>query len=314
MGRYVVKRLITAIPVMLMVAVLTFLLMHLLPGDPATVIAGPDADPSQVERIRQQLGLNEPLWAQLGNWFVRLAHGDFGHSIVLQQSVVSAFAERLPVTLSLTALAMAFTLPVGIALGIVAAYWRNSSLDAFVMAVALAGVSIPNFWTGILSIILFSVILGWVPSSGYAPLSAGVGPWFMSIVVPSAVLALFQVGLLARVTRSAMLDVLDQNYVRTARAKGVSEWRTISKHAFRNTLIQVVTIIGVILSLLLGGTVVTEQVFALPGIGRLIVQGIFSRDYPLVQGALLIVAFAFVALNLLVDIVYTWVDPRVSYD
>ena len=299
---------------MLIAATLTFLLMHLLPGDPAMVIAGPEASAAAVERIRQQLGLDRPLLEQLLLWLVNIARGDFGRSLVLNQGVLAAVAQRLPVTLSLTAVSLAITVPVGVALGVVAACWRQTWLDAAVMGLALLGLSIPSFWLAILSVILFSVTLHWLPTTGYAPLAAGFGPWLASLAQPAAILALFQIGFLARITRSAMLDVLDQDFIRTARAKGLREWRTIMRHALRNSLIPVITATGIILSLLVGGSVVVEQVFALPGVGRLIVQAILARDYPLVQGTLLLLGFLFVLLNVLVDAIYVWADPRVRYE
>jgi peptide/nickel transport system permease protein len=315
MLRIVAIRLSQAIPVILLVAILAFMLMHLLPGDPAVVIAGQDASAAAIERIRVELGLDRPIWEQLVTWLTHLAQGNFGRSLVLNQTVFSAVGQRLPVTLSLALISLLITLPLGVLLGVFAAYFRNSWIDATVMAVALVGVSVPGFWVAILSVILFSVKLGWVPSSGYAPLTtSGFGPWFLSLIQPAVVLALFQIGYLARMTRSAMLDVLDQDFIRTARAKGVSEWRTVAKHAFRNTLISVVTVIGIIFSLLIGGSVVIEQVFALPGIGRLVVQGIIARDYPLIQGTMLLFGFGFVLINVTVDIIYTLVDPRVRYD
>jgi peptide/nickel transport system permease protein len=313
MLRRLAFRLGQAVPVLLVVSVITFLIMHLLPGDPAVIIAGPEAGAEAVERIRHQLGLDRAIPEQLMLWLDNLAHGDFGRSIVLNQSVLEALAEHLPVTVSLTLVSFAMTVPVGIVLGVLAARFRNTWLDATVMFVALVGVSVPSFWVAILSVILFSVTLGWLPSSGYVPLSAGFAQWFLALLQPAAMLALFQIGFLARMCRSAMLDVLDQDYIRTARAKGVPEWRTITKHAFRNTLIPIVTVTGIILSLLMGGSVVIEQVFALPGVGRLIVQAILTRDYPLVQGTLLALAFLFVGINLLVDLIYTWVDPRIRY-
>jgi peptide/nickel transport system permease protein len=313
MLRGVIYRLLQAIPVVVIFAVLVFMLLQLLPGDPAVAIAGSEATPEAVDRIRQQLGLDRPRFEQLLSWFNRLAHGDFGKSLILNQSVVSAVIERLPVTLSLSFLSLVITLPTGISLGVLAAYWRNTWLDSFVMVTALLGVSMPSFWLGILSVILFSVTLGWLPPAGYSPISMGVWPWFSALIQPAIVLALFQIGFLARITRSAMLDVLDQDFIRTARAKGLDEWHTITKHAFRNTLIPVVTVTGIIISLLIGGSVVVEQVFALPGIGRLIVQGILARDYPLVQGTMLIFGFSFVLINILVDIVYMLVDPRVRF-
>ena len=287
--------------------------MHLLPGDPAAVIAGPEAGAEAVERIRRQLGLDRSIPEQLAVWLFHLAQGDFGRSIILNQPVLTALSERLPVTLSLTLVSFAITIPIGILLGVAAAKFRHTWIDSAVMFLALIGVSIPGFWIAILSVLLFSVNLGWLPASGYVPLAEGVWPWFLALIQPAAMLALFQIGFLARMARSATLDVLDQDYIRTARAKGVSEWQTIAKHAFRNTLIPVVTATGIILSLLVGGSVVIEQVFALPGVGRLIVQAILTRDYPMVQGTLLALAFIFVGINLLVDIIYTWVDPRVRY-
>lgn len=301
-----------AVPILLIVAVLTFLLLQLLPGDPAQVIAGSDATPEAVARIRTQLGLDRPLWEQLARWGWGLLQGDFGKSLTLNQPVLTAVAERLPITLSLSLLSMAITLPAGIGLGMAAAYWRGTWIDSAVMVAALVGLSVPGFWVGILSIILFSVVLGWVPSGGYIPLRMGVGPWLSALVLPAIVLALFQIGFLARMTRSAMLDILDQDYIRAARARGVGEWWTVMRHAFRNALITVVTVSGIILSLLIGGSVIIEQVFSLPGIGRLVVQGIMSRDYPLVQGTMLLFGLAFVVVNLLIDMLYGLVDPRVS--
>lgn len=314
MLRNVAFRLLQAIPVILLVAVLTFVLMHMLPGDPAVVIAGPDASAEAVDRLRHQLGLDRPLPEQLVNWLANLARGDFGQSLMLNQGVISAFVDRLPVTLSLALLAFSITIPVGVVLGVTAAYYRNTWIDSAVMGVALIGVSIPSFWIAIISVIVFSVELRWLPSSGYVPLSQGVGPWLRALIQPAVILALFQVGYLARMTRSSMLDVLDQDFIRTARAKGLNEWATVGKHAFRNSLMSVVTVSGIILSLLIGGSVVIEQVFALPGIGRLVVQGIIARDYPLIQGTMLLLGFSFVVVNVLVDLGYTLVDPRVRYD
>jgi len=314
MLRNIALRLAQAFPVLLLVALLAFGLMHMLPGDPAVVIAGPDATPEAVDRLRHQLGLDLPLLQQIANWVFHLAQGDFGQSLMLNQSVLSAIGERLPVTLSLALLAFCVTVPVGVLLGITAAYWRNSWIDSMVMGVALLGVSLPSFWIAIVSVVIFSVELHWLPSSGYVSLSEDVGGWFHALIQPAVILAMFQVGYLARMTRSSMLEVLDQDYIRTARAKGMSEWITIGKHAFRNSLMSVVTVSGIILSLLIGGSVVIEQVFALPGIGRLVVQGIMARDYPLIQGTMLLLGFSFVIINVLIDLVYTVVDPRVRYD
>jgi peptide/nickel transport system permease protein len=314
MSRLLAIKVLQAIPVLLLVSVLAFLLMSLLPGDPAVVIAGDQASPEAIEKVRRTLGLDRPFLEQIGLWFGQLVRGNFGNSLMLNQSVLSAMGERLPVTLSLAGLSLAITLPIGILVGSIAAYYRQTWIDSAVMAVALLGVSIPGFWIAILAVILFSVILGWLPSSGFVALSQDPMLWLRSLILPAAMLSLFQIGFLARMTRSAMLDVLSQDYIRTARSKGLSEWMTVGKHAFRNALIMVITTLGILVSTAIGGSVVIEQVFALPGIGRLIVQGILARDYPLVQGVMLIYGFAFVAVNLTVDILYTFADPRVRYD
>jgi peptide/nickel transport system permease protein len=278
------------------------------------VIAGDQATPEAIAAVRHNLGLDRPLIEQLGIWFWHLLQGNFGASLMLNQSVLSAMVERLPVTLSLTMLSLLITLPIGVLAGAVAAYYRRTWIDSAIMSLALLGVSAPAFWIAILSIIVFSVGLRWFPTGGYAPFLSDPLLWLRSLVLPAAMLSLFQIGFLARMTRSSMLDVLSQDYVRTARAKGLGEWRTVGKHAFRNALILIVTAIGILLSTAIGGSVVIEQVFALPGVGRLVVQGILARDYPLVQGVMLIYGFAFVLINLAVDLIYTLADPRVRYD
>jgi peptide/nickel transport system permease protein len=314
MLRLIANRILQAAPVIVVVSILAFLLINLLPGDPAVVIAGDQASPEAIAAVRHNLGLDKPLIEQLGIWFLHLLQGNFGASLMLNQSVVSAMGERLPVTLSLALLSIGITLPIGVFAGAVAAYYRQTWIDSCVMTLALLGVSAPAFWVAILSIILFSVTLRWFPTGGYTPFMQDPVLWLRSLVLPAAMLSLFQIGFLARMTRSAMLDVLSQDYVRTARAKGLGEWKTVSKHAFRNAMILIVTAIGILLSTAIGGSVVIEQVFALPGVGRLVVQGILARDYPLVQGVMLIYGFAFVLINLAVDLVYTFADPRVRYD
>jgi peptide/nickel transport system permease protein len=312
--RIIVVKFMQAVPVILIISILAFLLLSLLPGDPAVIIAGDQASPAAIEHVRQQLGLDRPYVEQITIWLLNLARGNFGSSLILNQSVLSAVGERLPVTLSLAALSLSFTIPVGVFLGSLAAYCRRSWIDTLVMTIALFGVSVPAFWIGILGVVMFSVKLGWVPSSGFVPISQGLGPWFSSIVLPALILSLFQIGFLARMTRSAMLDVLSQDYIRTARAKGMSEWQTVGKHALRNALILIITAAGILLSAAIGGSVVIEQVFALPGIGRMVVQAIMARDYPLVQGTMLILGFAFVIINLVADILYTLADPRVRHE
>jgi len=314
MPRLILFRILQAAPVIVIVSILAFFLINLLPGDPAVVIAGDQAPPEAIAAVRHNLGLDRPLIEQLGIWFVHLAQGNFGQSLMLNQSVLSAMGERLPVTLSLALFSLIITLPIGIFAGAFAAYHRGSWIDSTIMTLALLGVSAPAFWIAILAIILFSVILRLFPTGGYVPFESDPVQWLRALVLPAAMLSLFQIGFLARMTRSAMLDVLSQDYIRTARAKGLSEWQTVAKHAFRNAVILIITAIGILLSTAIGGSVVIEQVFALPGVGRLVVQGILARDYPLVQGVMLIYGFAFVAINLAVDLIYTVVDPRVRYD
>jgi len=314
MTAYTVRRLISAVPVLVLVSLVTFALMHIVPGDPAQVIAGPDATRDQIEAIRVALCLDRPLYLQLAQWYWHLFQGDLGDSYMLGRSVVQAIEERVPVTLLLGAYSLVLTLPLGILAGILAACYHNRWADSAVMTVALLGVSLPSFWLSIMGIILFSVILGWLPSTGYIPPKDGFLSCLWSLTLPAASLAVFQIGLLARMTRATMLEVLHQDFIRTARAKGVAEWKTVAKHALKNVMIPVLTVIGIIVSVLLAGTVVIEQVFALPGLGQLVIQGILRRDYPVIQGSLLVVAILLLLINLAIDLLYVALDPRVQYD
>ena len=311
---FLLRRFFTAIPVLAIVSLISFGIMRLIPGDPAQVMAGVEASKEQVALLRSQLLLDRPMHEQLLNYYKGLAVGDLGNSLTYGADVLQIILDRLPITLSLGLYSLLITLPIGIGLGVVAAVYRNSWLDTLFSGVALFGLSVPNFWLGMMGVLLFSVHFGWLPSSGYVPISSGVMPWLASLTLPAAVLATSQIGLLARISRSAMLDVLRQDFVRTARAKGAGEIRTIGLHALGNASIPIVTVIGMIVSLMVTGGVVTEQVFALPGVGRLVIQSILSRDYPVVQGVLLLSAAGFVIINLLVDMLYTILDPRVSYD
>ena len=314
MGRYIAHRLATTAVVLVVVSFISFSIMQLVPGDPAIIMAGVGASGDQVQRIREQFGLDQPFLFQLARWYRGLLIGDLGESITLSRPVIQALAERAPATLALAGFALVLTLVIGIGAGVVAALRQNSWVDRLVMAVAVFGVSVPSFWLGLLFIIVFGVILDLLPTGGYAPLTEGFSAWVKSLILPSVSLALLQIGLLARITRSAMVDVLQQDYMRTARAKGLPEWVRIGKHAFINVLVPVVTVIGIIFGLLLSGSVVIETVFALPGIGRLMANAILTRDYPVIQGGLLVTAFAFVLLNLIVDVFYSWIDPRIRYD
>jgi ABC-type dipeptide/oligopeptide/nickel transport system permease component len=294
-----------SVPTVLGVATLIFLLVHLLPGDPARVIAGVNATPADVERIRHQLDLDQPGWQQYLTFLTRLAHGDLGTSTHTLNPVASEIAARALYTAELAALSIVIAIALGVAAGVVAATRRNTAVDLLISGAAIAGVSIPVYWLGLMLVVLFAIDLRVLPAAG-----AG-GP--TSIVLPAITLAFFSVGFIARQTRSAMLEVLGQDFVRTARAKGAGERRVLLRHALRNALLPVVTTIGLQFGTLLGGAVLTETVFAWPGIGRLLVDSIFFRDFPVVQGVVLLIAVAFIVVNLITDLVYAVVDPRIRY-
>jgi len=308
------RRLLSAIPVLFIVSLISFGLMRLIPGDPAAAIAGIAATPAQIEQLRRDLGLDEPLLMQLLHYYQGLLQGDFGKSLLLGKGVLAATMERLPVTIGLSLYALVLTLLIGVASGIIAALRQNTWVDQVAMMIAMLGISIPGFFLGLLMIIFFAVQLGWLPSGGYVPFSQDPIGWLRSTTMPAISLALLQAGLLARITRSGMLEVLRQDYVRTARAKGLPERQVILKHALANALIPIVTVVGIIISLLLSGAVVTEALFSLPGMGQLLTQAVLSRDYPMVQGGLLLVTTFLVLVNTLVDVLYALIDPRVRYE
>lgn len=313
MIRFLLLRLLGAVPVLLLVSVVSFGLMRLIPGDPSAAIAGLSATPQMVAQIREQLGLDQPVLQQAVRWYGGLLQGDLGRSILLGQSVFWATAERLPVTAALSAYALAITLVLGIGAGILAALRQNTWVDQAAMMVAMLGISIPNFFLGLLFIIWFAVGLGWLPTGGYVAFTDSPAGWFRTSTLPAVSLALLNVGLLARVTRSTMLEVLRQDYVRTARAKGLPRHLVVGKHALANVMIPVTTVVGIIVSLLVSGSVVTETLFSIPGIGQLLTAAVLGRDYPMVQGGLLLVTALLVLVNLCVDMLYAVLDPRVRY-
>jgi len=314
MIRFLASRLVAAVPVLFVVSVLTFVLIYLVPGDVSSELAGPGASAADIARIRAVYGLDRPFHERLLGWYGALAQGDLGQSVLLGRSVTRAIFERLPVTLSLTGLALLLAVVIGISTGVLAALRVNTWVDQATMAVALAGLSLPDFWLGLVMIWLFAVQFGWLPTGGYVPLSDDPVGWLRSMTMPALALAVTQVGLLARMTRASMLDVLRQDYMRTARAKGLPDRVVIGRHALANVMIPVITVIGLSVGILLGGAVVVEQVFSIPGVGRLIIGGILRRDFPVIQGGLLLTATIFVLVNLLVDVLYAVVDPRVRYD
>jgi peptide/nickel transport system permease protein len=313
MLRYAGRRLLAAIPVLLLVSALSFAIVWIVPGDVAAEMAGPTATAEEMARLRERLGLDKPWFEQVVGWYGALLRGDLGESILLRQGVASAILSRLPVTLSLTFLSLAIALVLGVALGVFAAVRAGRAADRAAMGAALVGFSLPDFWLGLVLVWLFAVQLGWLPTGGYVPFTDSPLGWLRSLAMPAAALALTQVGLFARMTRAAMLEVLRQDYVRTARAKGLPARMVIGKHALLNALIPVVTVAGIATGVLLGGAVVIEQVFALPGVGRLIVGAILRRDYPVIQGGLLLTATIFVVVNLVVDLLYAALDPRIRH-
>jgi peptide/nickel transport system permease protein len=313
MSRYIFRRLLQTVPVLLGVSLLAFAIMHVVPGDPVRLIAGPDAPESVVARIRVELGLERPLHVQYLSFLGRALRGDLGRSLRSRTPVMDEIFSRFPATLELTTVSMLLAVGVGIPLGLVAAVRRASWLDYLATGASLSTLSMPIFWVAIVAIWLFSLQLGWLPVSGRA---GPVWEWegLRHIVLPAATLATTSLAIISRLTRSGMLDVLGREYVTTARAKGVPPWSVVGKHALANALIPVVTVVGLQYGFLLGGAVVTETIFAWPGVGRLAITAILQRDYPVVQGCVLLVAVAFVLINLLVDVLYGWLDPRIRYE
>lgn len=315
MSAYIIRRIMTAIPVVLIVSVGVFALTNLLPGDPLEALLGPEVSVTpQVEaRMRQDLGLNDPLPVQYLHWAGRALHGDLGKSIQTHRSVTSTIAERLPVTIQLALAAWLLAIAISIPLGVVAALRRNTWLDHATTFVALGGVAVPSFWMGLMFILLFGVWLKLLPPSGFISLGSNPLDGLRHLLLPAVTLGLHQTGSLTRQTRSAMLDVLNQDYVRTARAKGLHVRRVVAVHALRNAMLPVLTVLGIQAGALIGGTVVIEQVFAIPGMGRLAVSSVFSQDLPVVQGVVLISAVAVLVANLLTDVAYSVLDPRIRY-
>ncbi len=310
---YILRRILATLPVMAIVALFVFGLLYIAPGDPAAVIAGDQASPADVERIRQSLGLDQPFLVQFGTWLWRILHFDLGTSIFTNLPVVSLIAQRIEPTLSLMAITLVLTLVVAVPLGVVAAWKAGSWVDRAIMAFAVFGFSLPVFVVGYVLAYVFALELEWLPVQGYTPLAEGFWPWLRNLILPAIALGCVYIALIARITRASMLEVLQQDYVRTARAKGLGQRDILFLHALKNAAVPIVTVIGIGVALLIGGAVVTESVFAIPGLGRLTVDAILRRDYPVIQGIVLLFSFLYVLVNLMVDVVYTLVDPRIRY-
>ena len=316
MRRYVVRRLLLLVPVLVGVSIIIFMVLHLSPGDPAEIMLGSQATQADLERLRAELGLTEPLYVQYIHWLGLVVRGDLGRSIWMKRPVLGEVLERFKATLVLTGAGLLLSTVVGLAFGIASAVRPNSLLDRASAVASLFGASMPVFWLGIVLMVLFALWLGWLPASGmYAPYGGGdLRDLLAHLALPAFTLAAASVTIIARLTRSTMLETLGQDYIRTARAKGVVERAVVLRHGLKNALIPIVTVVGVQAGYLLGGAVLTETVFAWPGVGTLMVQGILARDFPLVQGCVLVVALSFVVINLIVDLLYAWLDPRIHYE
>ena len=312
MFSYVLRRLISLLGVMAIVAVLAFLLIHITPGDPAQVMLGEEATEEGIARVRAQLGLDEPLHVQFYQWFEKLFTGDLV-SIYTRQPVLETIVSRLPVTASVSLGALVVAVVIGFPLGLLAAVFRGTWIDGVGIVIASLGVAIPTFWLGMNMIFLLSVTLRWLPSGGYVPLAESPIGWLKAIAMPAFSLGFVQAALLARITRSCVVDVLKEDYVRTARSKGMRERVIVLRHALPNAFNTILTVIGLIVGLLMSGAVVTEQVFTLPGIGRLLIEAVTARDYTVVQAVIILAAFTYAFINLIVDLLYAFVDPRITY-
>ena len=310
---FLTRRLLAAVPVMLVVTVFVFALLHLAPGDPAAIIAGDLATADDIAKIRTRLGLDQPLLVQFFTWVNQLLHGDLGNSIFSAHPVSQLIGQRLEPTLALTLTTLVISVLLAVPLGIVAAARAGSAIDRGVMAFAVLGFSVPGFVVGYALIWLFAIELDWLPVQGYTPLAQGFRPWLANIILPSITLAMVYMALIARITRASMLETLSQDYIRTAHAKGLGAPAVLVGHALRNASVPIVTVIGIGVALLIGGVVVTESVFAIPGLGRLTVDAILRRDYPVIQGIILVFSGAYVVVNIIVDMLYTVIDPRIRY-
>jgi peptide/nickel transport system permease protein len=313
MTAYIIRRLLATIPVMVVVAIFVFLLLHLTPGDPAAVIAGDDATPEAVDGIRTKLGLDQPIHVQFGIYVANLLRGDLGTSIFSNLPVLTLVKQRLEPTLVLAASTLVMAVLLAIPMGVLAAWKARTFIDRLVMGFSVLGFAVPGFLVGYLLIYVFAIELKWLPVQGYRPLSQGIDQTARSIILPALALSMAYMALIARMTRASMLDVLSQDYIRTAKAKGVATLIVLLRHALKNAAVPIVTVIGIGLTLLISGVVITETVFNIPGLGRLTVDAILKRDYPIIQGLIILFAGAKVLVNLLIDISYVFFDPRIRY-
>jgi len=311
---YILKRILALLPIMFIVGLFVFFIIHLIPGNPAAMMLGPEATPEEIDAFSRLMGLDRPIPIQFVEWISNVVKGNFGMSLFFQgQSVTKVVFEHFKVTLTLTVLGVILAIVFGIITGVIAAINHNNLLDRVIMVITSAGVSIPNFWLGLMLVLFFSIRLSILPPAGFKPLSAGLGESLRYLILPAITLAFGQTSLIARMTRSNMLEVLRSDYIRTAKAKGLSELMVNYKHALKNVLIPVITIIGLSFANLMGGAVVTEQIFNIPGVGRLLIKSVFTRDYPVIEGIVLYIAAMWVIINLVTDVLYVIIDPRIEY-
>ena len=310
---YLLRRVLAAIPVMGVVALFVFLLLRLTPGDPAAILAGDNATPEQLERIRVSLGLNQPLYTQFFTWIGSLLHGDLGTSLSSHKPVLTLIGQRIEPSIAVAISTIVLSVAIAVPLGVIAAWKRGTLIDRFVMGLSVLGFSVPVFVIGYVLIQIFAIDLRWLPVQGYRSIAKGFGPFLERLILPTVTLSFIYVALIARMTRASMLDVLGEDYVRTARAKGIGEAGVLLRHGLRNAAVPVITVIGTGFALLISGVVVTESVFNLPGIGRLTVDAVLSRDYPVIQGLILLTSGVYLGINLLIDVAYTLLDPRIRY-
>ncbi len=310
---YVIRRLLSTVLVMAIVGVFVFLLLHLSPGDPVAIIAGDNATQDQIDQIRAKLGLDDPLVVQFFRWAGHVLTGDFGTSIFSNEPVLKLVGQRLEPTVSLAFTTLVIAVTLAVTFGVLAAWKAGTWVDRVLMVVSVVGFSVPVFVVGYMLIYWFAISLRWLPVQGYTPIAEGLIPWARNLVLPSVALGLAYVALIARITRASMLDVLSEDYIRTAKAKGVANRSMLLKHALKNAGVPIVTVVGIGVALLMSGVVITETVFNIPGVGRLVVDAISKRDYPIIQGVILIFAGVYVLINLAVDLTYTLIDPRIRY-
>jgi peptide/nickel transport system permease protein len=313
MLNFLFRRLLSTVPVLLVVAVLVFLMLRLTPGDPAAVLAGDAANTEQIAMIRATLGLDRSIAEQFAIWAGQMLSGDLGQSYYYKMPVTTLIGQRLEPTLSLALITISIAVGVAVPLGVLAAWRFGGALDRTLMGLSVLGFSLPVFVLAYLLIWLFSLKLGWLPVQGYKRLAEGVGPWLYQLLLPAITLSVVYIALIARVTRASVLDTLGEDYIRTARAKGLPETKVLMRHALANAAVPIVTVIGIGIALLIGGVVVTESVYAIPGLGRLTVDAVLARDFPTIQGVILFFSFVYVMINLLVDLSYVFFDPRIRY-